>query len=303
MAEIDRPIVPHKSALIDEAIARYGIRSFVDLGGCWGVHGGYTLHALKTGRIERAVLVDGNITALTRTRGEPWPQLELVESALGEEKTVEQVGTVDAAIMFDILLHQVSPNWNEFLERYSRNVGTLIIYNQGWLGRETVRFTDLPVDEYLAHTYHINEGRIREWYGQHAEWNDDQGKPWRDVHNFWQWGITEKDLIGVLWDLGYRIDYLFNTGLMDQRFPKIEVVGLIARKRDLPHPTTNLPAIWPTQPAEPRRSVDAGASPDPTATPDPTASPDVPTLLRDALALSYRNTRRAAARKVRERRR
>lgn len=262
MTELDHAIIPHKFALIDEALARYDIKSFVDLGGCWAVNGGYTFHALQSGRIERAVLVDGAITELTHKRAEPWPQLELVEAPLGEQETVTQVGTVDAAIMFDILLHQVAPDWDEFLKRYARNVDTLIIHNQGWLGSETVRFPNFDVDEFLSRTYHSDEKRVREWYDQHSEWNDEQGKLWRDVHNFWQWGITEGDLVGTLWNLGYRIDYLFNKGVMDERFSEIEVVGLIARKRELPHPFVGVPVTWPVQLAEasPRELAEARAA-------------------------------------------
>lgn len=290
-------VLPDKTALIDEAIARYGIRSVVDLGGCWGVDGGYTFHALETGKIERAVLVDGGITPGTRERAEKWPQLELVEAALGEEETVEQVGTVDAAIMFDILLHQVAPDWDEFLKRYARNVDTLIINNQGWSGPETIRFPDFSVEEFIERTFHTNEERLREWYAQHDDWNEDQRKPWRDIHNFWQWGITEKDLVGVLWDLGYRVDFLFNKGLMNPRWPEIEVVGLIARKRHLPHPVTRVQATWP--------------APEPAAAPDPTPEPATPEVGRpgpvprarrrvpEPARKVYRKARRLAGRQVR----
>jgi hypothetical protein len=256
LAELDYNIVRHKSIFIDEMLARYAIKSIVDLGGCWGVNGGYSFYALEKGELERAVIVDGNITHLTRERAAAWPQLELIEGALGDEEIVKRVGKVDAAIMFDILLHQVSPDWDEFLQRYS-HIDTLVINNQNWLGPETIRFPDFDVDEYVSRVLHSSESRVREWYRQHGEFNEEQGKPWRDVHNFWQWGITLKDLVRVLWDLGYRVDYLLNKGMFYPRFPEIETVALIARKGHLPHPRTEFPAA-PQAPAPP---ADAASSP------------------------------------------
>jgi predicted DNA-binding protein len=241
LPELDKSITRHKSVLIDEAIERYAIKSVVDLGGCWAVNGGYTFHALKTGQLARAVLVDGNITRLTRERASAWPQLELIEAALGDLETVKRVGEVDAAIMFDILLHQVSPDWDKLLERYS-HIETLIINNQNWIGAKTVRFPDFSVEEFISRVYHTDSVKVREWYQRHDEFNENQGKPERDVHHFWQWGITQSDLVRVLWNLGYRVDYLFSKGVFDPRFPEIEVVAIIARKRDLPRPITEFPA-------------------------------------------------------------
>ncbi|MFV1989155.1 MAG: hypothetical protein ACC652_00265 [Acidimicrobiales bacterium] len=234
MTELDNPINQNKGLVIEWAFDAYQIDSIVDLGGCWGVNGGYTFHALRLGDMRRAVLVDGRITDLTRQRALEFPQLELVEAALGSRETVEQVGKVDAAIMYDILLHQVDPDWAEFLARYSELVDTLIIHNQGWLGPETVRFPDFGVDEYIERVYHPSEESVREWYEQHDEMHPGQNKPWRDVHNHWQWGITAKDLVSTLWDLGYRIDFFHNHGHFDPRFEEIEVLSIIARKRDLP---------------------------------------------------------------------
>jgi hypothetical protein len=257
-AELDRPAAPYKTAVIDEAIARYGLRSVVDLGGCWGVNGAYTFHALNRGELDRAVIVDGQITRLTRERAATRPQLELLEAPLGTAETVERIGKVDGAIMYDILLHQVGPDWDQFLRRWS-DVDTLIICNQNWLGPQTVRFADWDVEEYLRRVLHGNENRIRQWYAEHDQWNQEQGKPWRDVYNFWQWGITTKDLVGVLWDLGYRIDYLFNHGEFNPQFPEVEAITLIARKRHLPQPRTDFPTLA-APPAKPGIEADTAAS-------------------------------------------
>ena len=42
---LDNPLVPHKTELISIAHEISPFRSFADLGACWGVNGGYSLHA------------------------------------------------------------------------------------------------------------------------------------------------------------------------------------------------------------------------------------------------------------------
>lgn len=233
MGEIDKAIDENKGLVIEWAFSAYEISSLVDLGACWGVNGGYTFHALGLGSVDRAVIVDGTITALTNERALMYPQLELIEGPLGASEVASRVGRVDAAIMYDILLHQVGPDWTDFLAMYSEVADTLIIHNQGWLGPETVRFPDFSVDEYLQRVYHPNAENVRDWYRRHDELHPEQNKPWRDVHNHWQWGITTKDLVATLWDLGYRIDFFHNHGTFDERFAEIEALSIIARKRDL----------------------------------------------------------------------
>lgn len=231
MAVFDRPIDPHKAAVVEWALTNFEIASVADLGACWGVHAGYLWHALELAALDRAVVVDGKITDLSRERGARFEQVEYIEAALGEQVTVDKVGDVDAAIMYDILLHQVSPDWPEFLERYSKRVDTLIIHNQCWRGEETIRFPDMSVDDYVTRVYQHDEQGVREWYERHDDWHEAQQRPWRDVHNFWQWGITTKDLVGTLWDLGYAIEAFENAGPFDPRFEDIEALSIVAHKR------------------------------------------------------------------------
>jgi hypothetical protein len=263
----DRPTSPHKNDLIDWALRFYEIKSLVDLGACWGVNGGYTFHALNTHELERALIVDGDITNLTRERAAKFPQLELIAGLLGDADTLERIGNVDAAIIYDILLHQVGPNWDEFLEMYS-HIDTLIIFNQSWLGPETVRFVEFGLDDYLKRVPHTSEVRVREWFGKHDVFHPDLRKPWRDVHYFWQWGITQKDLIDALWRLGYGVGYLASYGFYDPTFPEVELVGVICHKRGEPARLTpgtafNLNGIRRPESAKPAsklRAVGAGVS-------------------------------------------
>lgn len=227
----DNPVDPHKAAVVEWAFVNCGVRSFVDLGACWGVNGGYAFHGLSVADIERAVIVDGRVTDITYERAAVHPQLELIQGPLGTQETADLVGTVDAAIMFDILLHQVGPNWDEFLARYAANVDTFIIHNQCWRGPETIRFPDFSAEEYIRRVYAHDPSAIAAWYERHDEIDEAQNKPVRDVHNFWQWGITAKDLVGTLWDLGFAIEAFENMGAFDPRHDEIEVLSIVAHKR------------------------------------------------------------------------
>ena len=91
------------------------LSSILDVGACWGVHGGYTFHALESGRIERAVIADGDVTTLTRARAAADPRIALAEGNIGDAAFIDALPPSDAAIMFDVLLHQVAPDWDEFL--------------------------------------------------------------------------------------------------------------------------------------------------------------------------------------------
>lgn len=37
-------------------------------------------------------------------------------------------------------------------------------------------------------------------------------KPWGDIHNVWQWGITDKDLVRIMNQLGFDLVYYRNYG-------------------------------------------------------------------------------------------
>lgn len=75
--------------------------------------------------------------------------LRLIPGNFGEVSIAEQVGDVDAIILFDVLLHQVKPDWNEVLEIYSHRTKYFIVYNQQWIrSKNTIRLLDLGREEY-----------------------------------------------------------------------------------------------------------------------------------------------------------
>src|ERR1043166_10208152 len=126
VAEFDWPVTPCKAAMISDAIERYRLRSIIDVGACWGVNGGYAQHALASGKIERAIVLDGRITNLTRARFSNESRAQLREGDLGNLEFIDAVPKCDAAIIFDVLLHQVDPDWDEFIARYARKVDHFI---------------------------------------------------------------------------------------------------------------------------------------------------------------------------------
>lgn len=79
---------PEKLELIDIAYELTDFRSFADLGACWGVDGAYTFHAAELcgNELDRAVIVDGNLTPLTRERAGAHPRVELVQALLGSAR-------------------------------------------------------------------------------------------------------------------------------------------------------------------------------------------------------------------------
>lgn len=224
-----------KKALIDRAFDATpgGFCSFADLGGVWGIDGAYTFYTLRRHRPAKAVLVDTNFTPAVEQRSGLFPNLRLLKGNFGDPKVAEEMGPVDAILLFDVLLHQVRPDWDQILEIYSRLTDCFIVFNQQFVaGERTVRLVDLGVEEYFLHV-RFDRGRpgYRELIERPNEINPEHGRPWRDVHNIWQWGITDRDLIAKAESLGYSSIYQKNCGRFGD-FPSFENHAFIfARKR------------------------------------------------------------------------
>jgi hypothetical protein len=196
------PLHGIKLRVIDAALSDREIRSFADLGGIWAVDGGYTFHALENHAIDRAALVDDHISAQTAQRARTFPQLDLITGKFGDPEVRERVGSVGAIFLFDVLLHQVAPDWDTILELYAPQTSCFGIVNPQWVhGGETVRLVDLGRAEYEASVPDLNTHR--RLFDRLDERHPDQDRPWRDVHEVWQWGITDADLRAKMRDLGF----------------------------------------------------------------------------------------------------
>ena len=66
-----------------------------------------------------------------------------------------------------------------------------------------------------------------EWFSRHDEFNTEQGVPYRDMYDFWQWGITQKDIITTLAGEGFELVYLKRYGAFDRSKPWVVNDGMI----------------------------------------------------------------------------
>lgn len=218
--ELHKPIVPNKARMILEAFEKYKVRSFADLGACWGVNAGYSYLGMMSHRIDSAFVVDTHVTNIARHRMEMYPNVAFIEGEIGDPATSGRIGEVDAVIMYDMLVHQAKPDWDRIIDQYAPHTRLFIVYNQQWIGSErSVRLIDLGKDEFLRNTPSgTNDAgvavrkRIDDLFDQLDQINPLFGKPYRDCHNFWQWGITDADLVACMWRNNFSLEWMQNFG-------------------------------------------------------------------------------------------
>jgi hypothetical protein len=229
MAAVERPVRAWKVDLANKAVMKHGVRSFADLGACWGVHAGYSIEVIKHNQIDRAFAVDMTITDLAKERAKSYPRLFLVKGDLGSEQTLASIPHVDALIMFDLLLHQAAPDWDEFLEMWSRKARVLIIFNQMWKrGDRSLRFVDHGRDWYKENVYYRKDDKIDRWFDRHDEVDLKTGRRVKDLPHYWQWGITKEDLQGKAESLGFGMEFFQNYGpFKRKKTPWIQNEGFI----------------------------------------------------------------------------
>jgi hypothetical protein len=207
-AALRRPAAPDglgtlKLAAIDRACELVRAASVADLGGVWAVDGGYAFHAAARPGVGRVALVDEDFTP-TVTERAAGGVLDLIRGNFGEPRIAERVGRVDVVLLFDVLLHQVRPDWDDVLDLYAARTGCFVIVQPTYRGDgPAVRLLDLGVEGYLASVPDVPIHQ--EALGRLDEVNDRRGRPWRDVHDIWQWGITDAALRAKLGGLGFEV--------------------------------------------------------------------------------------------------
>lgn len=209
-----------KRAIIDFAFQRFGLTSFADLGGVWNVAGGYTFYTLEKFSIKKAFLVDTDFTDEVRKRASAYPSLQLIHGNFGNPETIADIGSVDAVMFFDTLLHQVNPDWDKILELYASNAKHFLVFNQQFIASEhTVRLFDLGEEGYFRNVPHArNEAPYDTLFQNMYEVHPQHKRIYRDIHNVWQWGITDDDLITRMKSLGFTMQFYKNAG----RFGNLE---------------------------------------------------------------------------------
>lgn len=222
-----------KKELIDYTYRRSRLvpASFADLGGIWNVDGAYTFYTLRNYGAKFAFLVDTDFTDASLQKSRSQRSLKLIHANFGEQSVAEQIGMVDAIFLFDVLLHQVKPDWNEILEIYSNHTNYFLVYNQQWTGSEnTVRLLELGHDEYFRNVPHDEEHPIyKALFDKQYEIHPQYKRIWRDIHKVWQWGITDRELLRTMENLGYKMQYYKNCGRFGS-LPNIENHAFVFQK-------------------------------------------------------------------------
>lgn len=209
-ARVDRRLSRRKLRAIDVAFQRVGATTLADLGAVWAVDAGYSFYALDELGASRVVICDDTFTEAVISRQRQDPRVELVRGNFGTTEVAERIGEVDVILMFDVLLHQVDPDWDAILALYGTRTSCIVLSGPWWRGSETVRLLDLGREEYLRTVprpdFH------RPILDKLDTVNPQRGRPWRDVHDIWQWGITDRDLRTAMGELGFRLDHYENAG-------------------------------------------------------------------------------------------
>lgn len=207
-------VQPNKRFVIDFVFDKMKpqCKSFADLGGCWMVDGSYTFYTLDSYKIERAYLVDTDVTERAALRAKHYPNLTVVQGNFSDPDVIRKIGPIDCVFLFDVLLHQVKPDWDEVLRNYAEIAKVIVVFNQQFTGfAKTTRLMDLGEEEYFKSVPHSKE-EYSDLFSKLDELHPQHGRPHRDAHNYWQWAITDDDLIQTMKALNYKLDFYANFG-------------------------------------------------------------------------------------------
>ena len=210
---------PQKKDLIDVAFKTIdpSPQSFADLGAIWGVDGAYSFYALDTYPIRSAYLVDTDVTDPVRRTSQAYENLTLIAGNFGDPLVRDQIPDVETIFLFDVLLHQVRPDWDEILAFYASKTDSFVIYNPQFIVSEkTIRLLDLGLEAYCENVpwgkKHPLARRLIESINRVYDLDPRYQRKWKDVHYIWQWGITNHDLIETVEGLGFSLVYHRNHG-------------------------------------------------------------------------------------------
>jgi hypothetical protein len=205
------PTFTLKRAIVDRALCEVQGRSIVDLGGAWAVDGHYTFHALDHHDLDRAVLVDAWPTDRLLEAASRYPRMSVMRDMLGDPEVPSRVGAVDVTLLFDILLHQVDPDWDQILAMYAPHTHAFGIVNPQWHGDgPAVRLLDLGLDRYRKVV--PQTANLEPTLAKIDDLHPGYGRPHRDIFEIWQWGITDTALDRTLRELGFSQTYRASTG-------------------------------------------------------------------------------------------
>ena len=188
-------------------------KSFIDLGGVWKVNAAYTVYTLQNFKVDQGYIVDTDYNLKVNKRLAAFPNLIKLTGDFGNNEIIGQINDVDVIFLFDVLLHQVNPHWDEILSMYARLSKCIVIYNQQYVASDkTIRLTDLPLEEYKVIAPFRKDDLYEQIYNNMDTIHPEYKKPWKDIHNIWQWGITDTDLRQKMNSIGFKEVFYENYG-------------------------------------------------------------------------------------------
>src|SRR5262249_30440094 len=139
------------------------------------------------------------------------PGLQFARGLLGSPSVAGQVGPVDVVYLFDVLSAQAKPSWQDVLATYAGLTGCFLISNAMLdCFERTTRLMDLGEKGYyecVPAGYREDARRIN-LFRILDQVHPAYGCLHRDAPQYWQWGITDRDLIDTMHALGFRLAYL-----------------------------------------------------------------------------------------------
>ena len=204
-----------KKDLLDVAFAGRSARAIAELGCVWGVDCAYGRYALTKFGLKSVKMVDTHWTASALEAVARHPEIEVITRNFGDPDLPGMIGPVDAIVLFDVLLHQVAPDWDRVLQIYAPYTDSFLIFNPQWIDHgPSVRLLDLGREEYFRNVPHEpGDPPYQKLFDSMYETHPEHERIWRDVHHVWQWGITTADLLFTMGRLGFELDYFRNHGL------------------------------------------------------------------------------------------
>lgn len=222
-------VIKQKKLLIDNALSYFKIDSLLDLGGNWNVDGVYSKYIYDNSDCRDITIVDAYWDHKL-TKDYEFYGINCIRETFSKFFEREP-RHFDCTLIFDILLHQVSPNWKEIINHISTISKNILIFNPQWISTdETVRLTKLPNAEYLSNVPHNKDEYPYNNYLKNP-WNicPETGICYKDSYCIWQWGITNVDLISSFHKQNF--DLLFSQNFKGwDLLDNFENYGYIFRK-------------------------------------------------------------------------
>jgi hypothetical protein len=201
---------PAKLEVIDYAVEELGIESFASLE-IGQAYGQYAFRAIDKPAVQRGALIGvgvmrtGDYLLSAIEQAAEHPGMRVLDGGFSDPQTVTEIGQVDAILLFDVLHRMVNPDWDRVLELYAPATSCFVIASPQWERDDTtVRLIDLGREKFLEAvppwTSHS------ELFDRLDEWHAGQERPYRDLSQVWQWGITDADLEAKMGELGFSLE-------------------------------------------------------------------------------------------------